>query len=155
MQDTIELVQEGAVAPKFSLPSTKGLVSSQDFQGQQNLVIYFMREFSCAICRGHANELAKLYPQLQAHNTEVVVIGGGSPKEAQNMADTYKLPFRVASDSERAVYQSFGLHKALGILQRSGSILVDKQGVIRYIQQSTLPTGALNKAELLKAVETL
>jgi peroxiredoxin len=150
-----EVVQEGMSAPDFSLESSKGLVSLAKYRGQRNVILFFMREFSCPICRGHVNELSKMYSTLAAQGTEVIVVGGGSLKEAQQLAATYKLPFAVASDPDRSVYHTYGLHKALGLMQRSGTIVIDKQGIVRYVQRSTLPTGAMDKKALLDSLSHL
>jgi peroxiredoxin len=150
-----EVVQEGMSAPDFSLESSKGLVSLAKYRGQRNVILFFMREFSCPICRGHVNELNKIYSTLAAQGVEVIVVGGGSLKEAQQLAVTYKLPFPAASDPDRSVYHSYGLHKALGMLQRSGTIVVDKQGIVRYVQRSTLPTGSMDKTALLNSLSHL
>jgi peroxiredoxin len=96
-----------------------------------------------------------MYSTLAAQEVEVIIVGGGSLKEAQQLATTHKLPFAVASDHDRSVYHSYGLHKALGLLQRSGTIVVDKQGIMRYVQRSTLPTGSMDKVALLNSLSHL
>ncbi len=155
MSATIEVVQEGEVAPQFELESSKGLVKVASYRGQKNVLLYFMREFNCMVCRNHVKELARLYPELQAQGVEVIVIGGGEQKVAERLVETFKLPFAVAGDKDRAVYHRYGLEKAMGVLQRSGSILLDRQGVVRYMQRATLPTGSLDKAELQTAIARL
>lgn len=155
MSTVMQAIEEGQVAPDFTLASSKGDVTLSDYRQQKSVLLYFMREFNCMACRGHVRELGELYPDLQAQGVEVVVIGGGELQPAQKLAELYKLPFAVAGDSDRAVYHRYGLDKAMGVIQRSGSILVDQQGIVRYVQKAVLPSLKLDKAEIQAAVEGL
>lgn len=155
MEIVLEPVKEGTAAPDFRLASSNGTATLNHYLGRRNVVLYFMREFNCAVCRRHLVQLDKMYPELQARKVEVLVIGGGSLEEANRLAAAYKLPFAVAADTDREVYRRYGLHKAMGLLQRSGSILVGRSGRVLYVQRATLPTGALDKKELMSAIEQL
>ena len=155
MATVLNDIETGAPAPAFALDGNTGRVNLADYTGKQNVVLFFMREFNCAVCRGHAAHLARIYSALQADNTTVLVIGGGETAKAASLAQTYKLPFPVLADLDRAVYASFGLDKALGMIQRSATVIVDKGGIVRYIDRATLPTGAFNEKELLAAVKGL
>ncbi|SRR5579863_6995027 len=108
-------------------------------------------------CRGHAVQLGRMYEQLRARETEVLVIGGGNRKGAERLADRLKLPFPVLvdSDPERASYRSYGLDKIWIALQRSGTFLIDKQGIVRYIHQVSNPQASVDKDELMREVERL
>jgi len=96
-----------------------------------------------------------MYEQLRARETEVLIIGGGSRKGAERLSARHKLPFPVLVDPDRAVYQRYGLDKVLIALQRSGTFLIDKQGIVRYIHQVTNPQASVEKEELLREVEKL
>jgi peroxiredoxin len=99
--------------------------------------------------------LGRIYDELQTLDTEVLVVGGGSPKDAERVVKMLKLPFPVLADPDRAVYLRYGLGKALLTIQRSGTFLIDKQGTIRHIEQGTLPQTNVDKAKLLREVEKL
>ena len=66
-----------------------------------------------------------------------------------------KLPFPVLVDPDRAVYRRYGLDKVLIALQRGGTFLIDKQGIMRYIHQVTNPQASVEKEELMREVEKL
>jgi peroxiredoxin len=108
-------------------------------------------------CQRHAVQLGRMYEQLRARETEVLVIGGGSRKGAEGLAARLKLPFPVLVDPnpERAVYQRYGLDKVWIWLQRSGTFLVDTQGIVRYIHQVTNPQASVAEDELMGEVEKL
>src|SRR6266851_5803076 len=118
----------GSLAPNFTLACSSGQISLSDYCGKQNVVLYFMREFSCSFCQKHVAQLKQLYSTLQAHNAEVLVIGGGSRAEAEQLATKLQVPFPVLADADREVYHRYGLEKVMFSLQRSGIIVVDRQG---------------------------
>jgi len=108
-------------------------------------------------CRGHAVQLGRMYEQLRAQGTEALVIGGGNRKGAERLAARLKLPFPVLvdPDPERATYRRYGLDKIWIALQRSGTFLIDKQGIVRYIHQVSNPQASVAEDELMREVELL
>ncbi len=85
----------------------------------------------------------------------MLIIGGGSHKGAERLSARLKLPFPVLIDPDRAVYRRYSLDKVLIALQRSGTFLIDKQGIVRYIHQVTNPQASVEKEELMREVEQL
>lgn len=156
MSENIAAVVEGSAAPDFSLESNQGnTIRLSDYQGQHHVVLYFMREFSCLQCQRHAIQLGRMYEQLKAQNVEVLVIGGGERKDAERLSKLLNLPYPVLADSDRSVYERYALDKVLIAIQRSGTFLIDQQGIVRYIHQVTNPGASLNKSELMQVIEEL
>jgi peroxiredoxin len=85
----------------------------------------------------------------------VLVIGGGKQTDADKIARRFKLPFPVLADPDRAVYLSYGLDKAMWLIQRSASLLVNKQGIVTYFHKVTNPNDSVNKDELMQAITRL
>ena len=107
-------------------------------------------------CRVHTGQLGRLYPEFKASNAEIVVILGDTPERARKYAESLKLPFPVLADVDRAVYHQFGLEKALFVIQRTASVIIDQGGVIRYLKQATNPnTWLAESRELLQAAKGL
>ena len=146
--------QVGSMAQDFTLAGSNGQISLSDFVGKQNVVLYFMREFSCSFCQKHVAQLKQLYSTLQAHHAEVLVIGGGSRAEAEHLAAQLHVPFPVLADADRGVYHRYGLEKVLS-LQRSGIIVVDRQGRVSYSHPTTIPIAGLDRAALMSALENI
>jgi thioredoxin-dependent peroxiredoxin len=140
----------GSMAPDFTLAGSSGQISLSDYRGK-HVVVYFMREFTCALSRKNVTQLKQLYSTLQARHTEVLVIAGGSRTEAEQLATTLQVPFPVLADANREVYRCYGLEKVLSLWQRSGTIVVDTQGRVSYLRPTTIPAG-LDKAALMKAL---
>ena len=71
-------------------------------------------------------------------------------------ADRLKLPFPVLADPERAIYHRFELEKEFLVIQRTASVIVDRDGVVRYLKRATNPQlWREESAELLEAVKKL
>ena len=148
-QDDLDV---GAVAPDFTLEGSEGAISLADFRGRQPLVLFFMRELTCPVGQRHVARLRQLYDRLHAANMAVLVIGGGIHEDAIRLQQHLQLPFPVLADPERAVFVRYGLDKVLNVIQRSGTVLVNAQGVICHLHRVTLPSEALDEAALLAAL---
>jgi peroxiredoxin len=142
----------GVMAPDFTLAGSSGQINLADYRGKQNVVLYFMREFTCKLSRKNVRQLKQMYRTLQSHNTAVLVIGGGSRAEAEQLATTFQTPFPVLADTDREVYHSYGLKKVLSYWQRSGTTVVNQQGLVSYLHPTTIPVG-LDQAALMRALE--
>src|SRR5258708_3897920 len=91
----------GSMAPDFTLTGSNGQISLSDYVGKQNVVLYFIREFSCSFCQKHVPQLKQLYSTLQAHHAEVLAIGGESRAEAERLAAKSAVPFATVPLAER------------------------------------------------------
>ena len=100
-------------------------------------------------CRVHAGQLGRLYNEFKAAHCEVLVILGDTLERAQNYTALLHLPFSVLSDPQRAVYHQYGLDKALFLIQRTASLVVDPSGVIQYLKQATNPMEWLKESQAL------
>jgi len=150
------IVEVGAPAPLFTLPSNQyEAVHLADLTKQHNVLLFFMREFSCPSCRQTVSHLKSLHAELQSADVYTVIIGGGDRKYAEQLAALYKLPFPVLADLKREVYAQYGLHKVVKFNQQSGTYLIDKQGVLRYMRQATLAFQNFNARDLMTAVNQL
>jgi peroxiredoxin len=107
-------------------------------------------------CRSHVAQLGRLYPEFQSDGAEVLVILGDTVQRAQSYVEALHLPFPVLADPDRQVYHQYGLEKALVLVQRTASIIVDRAGTIRYFKSATNPYIWLQEnRELLQAVHDL
>jgi peroxiredoxin Q/BCP len=145
----------GQNAPDFTLESSAGKISLSGYHDKQHVILYFMREFACSACQHHAKDLAKSYTELQAAGATVLVIGGGSLKHAQRLAERLSLPFPVLADPEHRVYRAYHLSKALLLFQTSATLLVDKSGIVRYVHRAANPYASLDNAELRRELAKL
>ena len=99
-------------------------------------------------CRAHAAQLGRLYPEIRARGCEVLVILGEPVEMAQRYAEVLHLPFAVLADPQREVYHRYGLNKVL-LLQRSASLIVDREGRIRYLKRTINSLTWLEESQVL------
>lgn len=107
-------------------------------------------------CRSHVVQLGRLYPEFQAVGADLLVILGDSLERAVRYGVSLQVPFPILADPTEAVYHRFGLHKTLLLIQRTASVIVDRQGIIRYLKRATNPMTWLQESkELVQVVRQL
>jgi peroxiredoxin len=107
-------------------------------------------------CRSHSAQLGRSLKEFQAANCEVLLILGDSLEKARRYVDSLHLPFPVLADPERNVYHHYGLEKAMVFIQRTASVVIDRNGVIRYIKSTTNPMVWLQESqELLRFIKSM
>jgi len=100
--------------------------------------------------------LGRNYPDFQAQNCEILLILGESIEKAQRYVEILHLPFPVLSDQKRDVYHRYGLERAMLIVQRTASIVLDSKGVIQYLKTTTSPMVWLQESkQLLSFVQSM
>lgn len=149
---TLAPAQLNVVAPLFDLPSSAGPVSLSAYRGRP-VVVFFMREFSCPMCQGHVRTMRHLADQYSS--VQFLVVGGGKIEEARRLASRFKLPFPVVADAQREAYAAYDLGKALGIMQRSGTAIIDGAGVLREFIGSYMPMSSLSEREIKRVLDSL
>lgn len=103
-------------------------------------------------CRYHVGQLGRLHPGFRSAGTEILVILGADRESAGRYADQLHVGFPVLADPDRSVYKLFGLDMALLVIQRTASIVVDRQGIIRYIRRATNTFSWLQESRELESV---
>lgn len=140
----------GSLAPNFSLLATNGQeISLTDFRGKKNVIVFFIRETSCWQCRTHVTQLGKMYEQFREAGAEILVVLGEGVEKAREYKESIKLPFPILSDPDRAVYHLYELEKYFLLFQRTASLVIDKDGVVRYLKRTTVPNVWLQESREL------
>ncbi|WP_374202893.1 sigma factor [Saccharothrix sp. S26] len=75
---------------------------------------------------------------------------------AAKWKEKHRIPFPVLTGHHGSPHDVVGLgKKVFGSMRQSGSVLVDRQGVVRHAHGATLPTGSYDKAGIAAAVAAL
>jgi peroxiredoxin Q/BCP len=107
-------------------------------------------------CRAHVAQLGRLYPEFQAAGAEVLVILGDTQERATRYGASLRVPFPILADPEHAVYHRFDLQRAYLVMQRTASVVVDRDGRIQYLRRATNPQTWLQESqEILQVVRNL
>jgi peroxiredoxin len=105
-------------------------------------------------CRSHVAQLGRLNDELVKAGVQILIILGDTPERASKYAETLKTPYPVLADPERVIYHRFELQKNFIGIQRTASIVVDQNGVIRYIKRTVNPMTWLQESkEIVQAVQ--
>ncbi|MDA3935604.1 MAG: redoxin domain-containing protein, partial [Actinomycetota bacterium] len=94
------------------------------------------------------------YDRLQEMNTEVFGISLDSYASAGEFRKQLELPFDLLADWGRDVTPEFGAYNERQMVANRWSYLIDTEGVVRFVQHSTL-NEARDIDEMLAAVEEL
>jgi len=94
--------------------------------------------------------LGRAHDELRRLGAAVYAIAPGGPRMAKAVAGMLKLPFPLLYDPKAEVFARFGFEKKLFVIQQSGTVLVDREGVIRYALRSTNPGASLDLEVLLR-----
>lgn len=106
-------------------------------------------------CRSHVAQLGRLNDEFVKAGFQILVILGDTLERARMYAEMLKSPFPILADPERTVYHRFEMTKNFIGLQRTASIIVDENGVIRYLKRAFNPLIWLQESqELLQVVQS-
>jgi peroxiredoxin Q/BCP len=154
MSSTVEMPEEGTIAPDFSGITQDGsTVSKSDFAGQK-LVIYFYPRDNTPGCTEQACNLRDHWSDLQANGIAVVGVSDDPVKKHAGFAQKYELPFPLIADTERAVMGAYGTYgpknmygKLINGTKRT-TFLIDEEGsIVKVIKR---PKTGDHAAEVLR-----
>ncbi|HEY3504282.1 MAG TPA: peroxiredoxin family protein [Actinocatenispora sp.] len=146
------MIATGEPAPDIVLTDTDGdAVRLSDFHGESGVLLFFMRATSCPVCRAHVRDLARRRDDLLAHDVRVLIAVPEDRGTAAAWQARSRTPFPVLTG--RDGYAAFGLARRLfGTVQQSGSVLVDRHGVVRHAHATTSPLNAYDRAGITAAL---
>jgi len=91
--------------------------------------------------------------ELDSLDATALIIGGGPELSARLATRWLNTPYPVLHDPERAVYRAYGFDRALGVVQRSGTVVIDSSGVVRLAHGGANPMDALRREEVLRVLK--
>ncbi len=103
-------LREGAQAPDFTLPDTRGnAVSLSHLLRQGPVVVTFFRGQWCPYCHLALRAYQQAVPQLQAGRATLVAISPQTPEHNKTLAEKLALTFALLSDEGNQVARAYGL----------------------------------------------
>lgn len=96
--------------------------------------------------------MADRHAQLAELGAEVVVLAPGTPAAAADLVARLAQPVRVLPDPSGQALDALGFRRVAGLIRRSGTLVVDRQGRLRYARRVTNPTASLVLDEVLEAL---
>lgn len=151
------MIEVGQHAPELQLTDTSGAgIRLDDYRGASGVLIYFMRHTGCPLCNRHVKELTAHAAEYVAAGVTVLVAVPDDAGTASRWSAERQLPFPVVIGTEGTPHATFGLaRKMLGSMQQSGTILIDRAGVVCYRDVATVPTGGYSHRAVAEAIDAL
>ncbi|OUJ02390.1 thioredoxin-dependent thiol peroxidase [Acetobacter cibinongensis] len=104
-----QLLQEGAVAPEFSMPASRNRhVSSQELKGKP-FVLYFYPKADTPGCTKEACGFNETLREFEGAGLTVIGVSRDPVSKLDKFADKYDLTFPLASDEEGSVTEAYGV----------------------------------------------
>ncbi len=101
-------VEEGKVAPAFTLKDTAGnTVALKSLRGQ-NVIVYFYPRDNTPGCTKEACGFRDLWKDIQKQDTVVLGISPDSAASHEKFVTKYKLPFTLLCDPDKKVMEKYG-----------------------------------------------
>jgi peroxiredoxin Q/BCP len=151
-------VDVGDRAPDFKMPTDDGDVSLKSLKGR-NIVLYFYPKDDTPGCTKEACGFQDALPNFSKIDAEIIGISKDSPTRHQNFKKKYGLKFKLASDEDGAVCESYGVWKEKKNYGRSymgierSTFLIDGKGVIRKVWRKVKVNGHVDEVlEVAKAL---
>ena len=151
------MLQEGMLAPAFTLTDKDGkVVSLSDFLGKK-VVLYFYPKDNTPGCTRQACAFAAAYSEFEKKNAVVIGISKDSVSSHEKFAGKYNLPFILLSDPELQSIQAYGVWQekklygktSMGVVRTT--FIIDEQGKIMKVMPKVKPdTNAAEVLEILK-----
>lgn len=151
------MIEVGQFAPALQLIDTTGAeVRLSDYHGKADVLIYFMRHTGCPMCNRHVKHLAAHAAEYATQGVTVLVAVPDDADIASRWAARKKLPFAVVTGAGGAPHEGVGLTRRMfGAMQQSGTVLIDRDGVVSYLDVATMPTGGYSHPAVAQAIQDL
>jgi peroxiredoxin len=155
----VSIAQPNAPAPDFVLVSSTGeRVKLSDYRDTHNVVLFFLRAFSCMQCRLFARRLVESHAEISARFGRVIIIGPGTKTEAEKLAKAIDPENKIAilHDGTGEIYDRYKLNKVLfSSVQKSAVLIIDKTGLIRHVVQTANATRWVTEAAVSSVLKEL
>ena len=149
-------LEVGDKAPDFELDSTKGgKLKLSSLKGKNVLINFYVLDFSPTWIKDLQASGSDNYATFQAENTEVLGISANAPFSQKAFADFAKINYPLLSDRDGKVMQTFGVYDEPRRLAKRAYVIIDKEGVVRYlnIRPSNTEKDLLSTEQLLSEVK--
>jgi thioredoxin-dependent peroxiredoxin len=147
-------IKVGDRIPFFrAIDNTGNSFEIRDYIGSP-LVIYFYPKDDTPGCTVQACTFRDQYEDFKELGAEVVGISSDTVKSHQKFTSKYNLPFILLSDFDKKIRKDFGVpNDFLGLLPGRATYVIDKNGFVQYIFDST--SAKIHIAKALQILKTL
>jgi glutaredoxin-dependent peroxiredoxin len=137
----------GSKAPEFTLKSktADGMreVKLSDNLGRKNTVLLFFPLAFTGVCTAEMCDVSAGMGAYAGLNADVIAVSVDSPFAQEAWAQKENIRITLASDLNKATAKAYGVLledlAGLGSVSARAAFVIDRQGVIRYAEQTPTP----------------
>jgi mycoredoxin-dependent peroxiredoxin len=151
-----ETLKVGDVAPDFTLKAGKEDWRLKDFRDKKNVVLTFVPFAFSSVCSAQLPAYEADLDRFKDFDAEVVSISMDSTHALNAWQKQMHTTFPLLSDfyPQGKVVDMFGLRHQVGMSNRA-VIVIDKKGIIRYIEVLNSPSDMPNNEDLFDALRKM
>lgn len=142
--DPTPLLAVGQRAPDFVLSDMNGILRRPaDLRGQKYLLLTFFPKCFTGTCTKQLESLRDQWSELQANDIAVWGVSvdpAGGEKGQRSFAEFLQLPFPLLPDTGRRLSILYGAAQSPNQSAARMSVLIDKNGIVRWIDKQINPT---------------
>lgn len=149
-------LQVGDIAPDFTLKAGKEEWRLKDFRGKRNVVLAFVPFAFSSVCSAQLPSYEAELDRFKDFDAEIVSISMDSTYALNAWQKSMKTSFPLLSDfyPQGKVVDLYGVRHAKGMPERA-LVVIDKEGVIRYIEVLNNTGDMPNNEDLFEALRKL
>lgn len=149
-----EMLRVGDIAPDFTLKDAQGQEwRLKDFRDKKNVVLAFVPFAFSSVCSAQLPSYEAELDRFKDFDAEVVSISMDSTHSLSAWSKSMQTSFPLLSDfyPQGKVVDMFGLRHEKGMSNRA-VIVIDKKGIIQYIEVLNSPGDMPNNEDLFDAL---
>lgn len=148
-------IEVGQKAPDFTLKDQdQKEVKLSDHREKKNVVLAFYPLDWSPVCTKENQCLTDDFTKFNDANTVVFGVSGDSVYSHKAWADALGLKHRLLSDLSHEAAKAYGLYMEDKFINKRATVIIDKQGVVRYKKVQEILTARDDK-EILNALAGL
>ncbi len=142
------MLQAQQTAPEFNAPNQHNqIVSSSDYKGQKNIVLYFYPKDDTPGCTIEANEFTQLASEFAAADSVVIGVSKDSCASHKAFIDKFGLEVDLLADTDGKICEDYGVWQLkekngvskMGIVR--STFIINKQGLLEEALYGVSPEG--------------
>lgn len=128
-------IQVSQPAPVFEVDSQKGKIRLADYKDKKNVVLCFYCGDDTPGCNIQLSRMLDDYSKFAEKDTEILGVNPASIEKHDGYATKFKFPFPLLADIDKTICESYGVLRMFIRSVIRTVVIIDKQGIIRYIQR--------------------
>jgi peroxiredoxin Q/BCP len=133
------MVNEGDTAPSFTLPDQDGNPVSLDDQKGKWVVLWWYPKASTPGCTIEGQGFRDRASSFESAGAVILGISFDTPEENKAFQQAQDFPYRLLSDVDRAVGDTYGSKRAdddpMAVLPKRNTYLIDPDGVVHKVYE--------------------